>query len=374
MARSNTLQGDFTLPVHIDVRFVVDALADDALLRNVVADSTRLLVVLDANVAKAHPTLADALHTWAANHTPQLTLAAILEIPGGEAAKQGWDSVLAIGEAIRQHQVCKHSIVLAIGGGAVLDVAGFAAAIAHRGVRHVRMPTTVLSMNDSGIGIKNGINAFGTKNFFGTFAPPDLVVCDTSFLATLDDKTWCSGLSEAFKVGAIKDAAFLHWLCDNVDALRTREAAAESYMIQRAAQLHLEHICSSGDPFEKGSARPLDFGHWAAHRLETLTGHALLHGEAVAIGIALDLRYAAAIHLIAESEARHIISAMRAVGLPTAHPLLAENFDAVWLGLAEFQEHLGGVLSIAMPSPLGCATSIHEVDRERMRALAESAE
>jgi 3-dehydroquinate synthase len=197
--------------------------------------------------------------------------------------------------------------VLGIGGGAVLDMVGYAAATAHRGIRLIRVPTTVLAQNDSGVGVKNGINAFGKKNFLGTFAPPYAVLNDIDFLTTLDDRDWRSGIAEAVKVALIKDANFFEFITTNAKALARRDMDSMQHLVYRCAQLHLNHIANSGDPFEKGSSRPLDFGHWAAHKLEQLTHYNLRHGEAVAIGIALDTTYSYMAGMLSRSDWQQVL-------------------------------------------------------------------
>ncbi len=190
--------------------------------------------------------------------------------------------------------VDRHAFVVGIGGGALLDPVGYAAASTHRGVRLVRVPTTVLAQNDSGVGVKNGVNAFGVKNFLGTFAPPFAVLNDSRFLRTLPPRDTIAGMAEAVKVALIRDAAFFalaRGATPRAGAVRARRPWRT--MIRRCAELHMRHIAQGGDPFETGSARPLDFGHWAAHKLESADRHELRHGEAVAIGLALDTRYSA---------------------------------------------------------------------------------
>ena len=173
--------------------------------------------------------------------------------------------------AIDERAVDRHSYVLALGGGALLDVAGYAAAVAHRGVRVIRLPTTVLAQNDAGVGVKNGLNAYGKKNFLGTFAPPWAVIDDELFLTTLSARDWRAGTSEAVKVALLRDAAFFAELERLAPAVAERDLGAMRALIRRCAELHLAHIAGGGDPFEMGCARPLDFGHWSAHKLERLS-------------------------------------------------------------------------------------------------------
>ena len=332
--------------------------------------SRKVGVYVDKGVVEAHPIILSQIQDWASSLNGELDLCFIEVVQGGESCKNQIGFPEKIAKQCLDHNLCRHSYILCVGGGALLDAVGFAASITHRGIRFVRVPTTVLAQNDSGVGVKNGVNRFGIKNFLGTFTLPDAVVNDFNFIDLLDDRTYLSGIAEAFKVAIIKDKKFLDWLISNVNNLKDRVPLDVEYMIHQTAKLHLEHIGKGGDPFEYGSSRPLDFGHWSAHKLEALTNHELLHGEAVAIGIALDLNYAAAIGLIATEEAHYIIHAMKQLGLPIVHPIIRDTFNAVWDGLEEFREHIGGELCIAMPQSLGHRTDIYSVDKELMFMLA----
>ena len=154
----------------------------------------KLLFVLDRGVCERRPDLARQLEAYCRAH-PDLTLVRPpLILPGGEGVKNTPQYVHQVQEAISDFGLCRHSFVVAVGGGALLDMAGYAAATAHRGVRLIRIPTTVLSQNDSGVGVKNSVNAFGKKNFLGVFAPPHAVINDFGFLSTLADRDWRSGI------------------------------------------------------------------------------------------------------------------------------------------------------------------------------------
>ncbi|RYD99772.1 MAG: 3-dehydroquinate synthase, partial [Sphingobacteriales bacterium] len=224
-------------------------------------------------------------------------------------------------------------------------------------------PTTVLSQNDSGVGVKNSMNYFGKKNFLGTFAPPVAVFNDAHFLTTLSERDWRSGVSEAVKVALIKDASFFEWLEANATTMAARDMEAMRYQVKRCAELHLQHI-ASGDPFEMGSARPLDFGHWSAHKLEQLTDFAVTHGEAVAMGIALDSTYSFLTGRLDEASLKRILSVLEALGFSLLHPLLelTDAQDPLLKGLTEFREHLGGRLSITLLTSIGRGEEVHEMD------------
>jgi 3-dehydroquinate synthase len=336
----------------------------------------RLLFVIDEGVADAHPTIIDDVQRYCASQPESLELPAPpLIVPGGEAIKNHPAPVGEIRAAIDMHGVDRHSYVVAIGGGAVLDMVGYAAATAHRGVRLIRVPTTVLAQDDSAVGVKNGINAFGKKNFVGSFAPPHAVLNDFDLLLTLHDRDWRAGISEAVKVALLKDAPFFSWIEHHADDLVDRSLPAMAHLVHRSAELHLNHIATSGDPFELGSSRPLDFGHWAAHKLEQLTRHELRHGEAVAIGIALDSTYSYVSGSLPHADWHRIITLFESVGLPIWHPEMATpgsgGRPAVLAGLEEFREHLGGRLTIMLLERIGSGFEVHELDEA---VLAESSD
>jgi 3-dehydroquinate synthase len=329
----------------------------------------KIVAVVDAGILKHQPELVKQLVAYTKFYGEVLAIAAEpMIISGGEAAKNDRTLVEQIQQLIETAGLCRHSYVLAIGGGAVLDLVGYAAATAHRGIRLIRVPTTVLAQNDSGVGVKNGINAFGKKNFLGTFAPPYAVINDSAFLTTLDDRDWRSGIAEAVKVALIKDAGFFNFIHSHSKALGRRDMDAMQEVIYRCAQLHLEHIATSGDPFEMGSSRPLDFGHWAAHKLEHLTNYRLRHGEAVAIGIALDSTYSYLAGLLDCSEWQRILNTLSALGFTLYVPELADKLsqlehpDCLFHGLTEFREHLGGELTLTLLKSIGKAIEVHEVN------------
>lgn len=335
----------------------------------------RVLVAIDAGFHAARPTLVDDVRTYAACHAGVMELVTEpLIVPGGEAAKGNEFPVRDLLQQMHAHRIDRHSFVVMIGGGAMLDMAGLAATLCHRGVRTVRMPSTTLAQNDAGIGVKNGINAFGAKNFLGTFAPPFAVINDFDFLNTLPTRDRLAGIAEAVKVALIRDRALFDWLCEHARALRAFDPDATAHMVEQGARLHLQHIAQGGDPFETGSARPLDYGHWAAHKLELMTDHALRHGEAVAIGLALDTRYSVEIGLLDETSQQRIQTLLTDLGLPTWHSALdvldANGRPAVFGGLRDFQEHLGGPLTVTMLERVGSGVNVHTIDEMFMqRAL-----
>jgi 3-dehydroquinate synthase len=341
--------------------------------RNAV-ERARVLVVVDDGVIS--PDLQQKVLRYFGDHQAQLELCGeLLVVEGGERAKNDSKVVDAVLEQLFAQRMDRHSYLLAIGGGAVLDAVGYAASLFHRGMRLVRAPTTVLAQDDAGVGVKNGINAYGVKNALGTFAPPYAVINDFEFLATLPLRDHIAGIAEAIKVSLIRDEPFFTWIEQHACELHAREPSRTRELIRRCAALHLEHIARAGDPFETGSARPLDFGHWSAHKLEVLSEHELRHGEAVAIGMAVDTRYAAMSGALEPSVAARVERTIAAVGLPLWHPALELSDEhgqpRVLLGLEDFREHLGGRLTVTMLAAIGRGVEIHEIDRELMcRAIS----
>ena len=329
-----------------------------------------LFVILDGGLVAARPQLAQEVERYVAAHGDRLELLAPpLAVPGGETVKNDPAIVQDMLERLAAARLDKQGCLLVIGGGAVVDAAGYAGSITHRGVRIVRMPTTTLAQNDAGVGVKTSVNAFGSKNFLGTFAPPYAVINDVELLSTLPARDLRAGLAEAVKVALIRDPSFFDWLEQNAQGLREGRPDLLEVSVRRAAELHLGHIAGGGDPFERGSARPLDYGHWSAHKLETLTKHELRHGEAVSIGMALDACYAVLKGMLSASVRDRVYRLLGALGLPTYHPALvakaetkAGETSAILEGLREFREHLGGALSVTLLTGIGSGVEVRDMD------------
>lgn len=339
---------------------------------NLIADykdfePVKLLFVLDDGVKHHHPTLIPQIEDYCKAHRQTIKYTDTLVLPGGEQVKNSDTAIESVLKGVNDNKICRHSFVVVIGGGAVIDMVGYAAAIAHRGVKLIRIPTTVLSQNDSAVGVKNSVNAFKKKNFLGTFAPPFAIINDSDFLETLEQRDWISGISEAIKVALIKDKTFFKYIADNAVALKNREMEPMQYVIYKCAEMHMHHIAQGGDPFESGSSRPLDFGHWAAHKMEFMTNYELRHGEAVAKGIALDVTYAQLVGLISEEDLQHILDVMIAIGFDLSLPVQSnDKIEQLLNGIEEFREHLGGQLTITLISDLGVKHDVHTIDMELM--------
>jgi 3-dehydroquinate synthase len=363
-----TIQVSFRHQVHFTegVFDPANPLLRDVLLNGENRASHNALVVLDETLAETQPGLAHQIESYFAAYSSALKLVCPpMIIEGGERTKNSYFHVSEIQSHVDRYHIDRHSYVIAVGGGALLDMVGLAAATAHRGLRHVRIPTTTLSQDDSGVGVKNGINAFGKKNFIGSFAPPFAVINDFQMLASLSPRDKRAGYVEAVKVALIRDAEFFSAIERDADALGRFEPAPMQRLIYRCAELHVNHIATSGDPFEFGSARPLDFGHWAAHKLEQLSEYKIRHGEAVAIGIAVDVIYSKLMGFIDGVTAERIAGLLERLGFELfANELLHVDSGGglmVLKGLEEFREHLGGELTITLLKEIGQGFEVHEM-------------
>jgi len=336
----------------------------------------KIMVFIDSNVHSCWPDIKDRIHQWFDTYPDAGTIVKpIAIVKGGEECKTNFKYFKIISQFIKDSKLDRNSFIIIIGGGAVLDAVGFVASITYRGIPHIRIPTTVLSQCDSGIGVKNAINFYNEKNYFGTFMPPYGVINDFNFLKTLKTRYWIAGISEAFKVAIIKDNSFLNFLISNTEKLKKREQRTMGKIIYYSAKLHAEHISKGNDPFEKTS-KPLDFGHWAAHYIESKSKYRINHGEAVAVGIILDMTIAKNRGLINKNEYEMVYNALKNFGFKLWYDSLLNKgknkFLEIYDGLEEFRRHLGGKLTLIMPDGLGNRCEISDIShREIVSALLE---
>lgn len=367
----------FAVPFDHRLRFTGDILGTDrAVLVDLLEPSgdqaARVQVWVDRYVAEARPDLVPALRDFCRSTPDRFQLAGDVHIvAGGEAIKNDFAHLENILKEINDADLDRRSYMLVVGGGAVLDAVGFAAAIAHRGIRLIRLPTTTLAQADSGVGVKTAINYFGKKNWLGAFAVPWAVVNDSALLASLPDRDFVAGFSEAVKVALLKSPAVFDRLCRDAERIGHRDMNAALPMIRASVEFHLAHITRGGDPFEVREARPLDFGHWSAHKLEPMSHFAIRHGEAVAIGLAIDVVYSTLALGLPRADADRIIRCLTDLGFTLSHPLLQET-SALLDGLEEFRQHLGGRLTITMLRGIGDPVDVHEIDDALMLRAIET--
>lgn len=336
----------------------------------------RAVIFWDGGLEFAFPGIDRRIAAWFKAQEKRIELLVPpVSLPGGEIVKNDFQHLQRVWSVINETKLCRHSFVIVLGGGAMLDMVGFAASTAHRGIPLVRLPTTSLSQGDGGIGVKNGVNFFGKKNWLGAFSVPHAVINDLEFLQGLPERERRCGLIEAVKVSLIRDAKFYDFIEQRADALARFEPEPFEAVIRESARQHMEHIATGGDPFERGSGRPLDFGHWAAHKLEQLSDFRVSHGEAVAVGMALDLIYARRTGLLSAEWTDRILALLRRLGFELFKPIRqvrgAKGPQDVLDGLEEFREHLGGQLTIPMIKAPGVRLDVHEMKASEVKAAMD---
>jgi 3-dehydroquinate synthase len=357
------------------VWWVEDALhGADAAWAEALADlEGHAIAFVDTGVLQAWPEAAERLHACMRSASDRLDLQTVEPMPGGEACKDGMSHATRVAMACLDHGVSRRGCVVAMGGGAVLDAVGLGAAMAHRGVPVLRLPTTTLAQDDSAMGVKCGVNAAGQKNALGAFGAPHGVICCERLLASLPQEHWLGGFSEAVKIALLKDAAMLERLEQDAARVVARDMDAARPILQWSAALHRQHILHGGDPFELGHGRPLDHGHWAAHRLEALSGWTLPHGQAVSVGLALDACVAHALGWLDRATRDRVIRLLQALGLPVWHPML-KPVERLLEGLEQFRQHLGGELAVPLLRRLGQAADATALPLAALAAAVETLE
>jgi 3-dehydroquinate synthase len=278
------------------------------------------------------------------------------------------DNVLRVIRALDEFGVNRRSDpLIAIGGGVLLDVAGFAASLYRRGLPYVRVPTTLMGLIDAGIGIKTGVNFHSHKNRIGTYFAPQRAYLDTQFLKTLDDRHISNGIAEIIKMAIIHDARLFELLEDSVASLipdRFSGRATYREILVRAAKGMLDEL--SGNLWESVLERSVDYGHTFSPTLEMAALPELLHGEAVAVDMALSLVIAAERGLITPRELSRALTLIDAYGLPTYHQQCDE--DLLMRALADTTSHRDGLQRVPLSRGIGTATFVNDITRTELRS------
>ena len=305
----------------------------------------RLVIITNDVVA---PLYLERLQTQLENLGKQVS--AII-LPDGEVHKT-WESLMKIFDGLLEQQCDRHTMLIALGGGVIGDMVGFAAASYMRGIPFVQVPTTLLSQVDSSVGGKTGINHPLGKNMIGAFYQPQAVIADIASLQTLPDKEISAGLAEIIKMAAILDCAFFEWLEQNMQALRQRDPVALAHAIKRSCELKAQIVAS--DERESGVRAILNFGHTFAHAIEAGLGYGTwLHGEAVGCGMVMAADLSHRLNYIDYVTKTRIIHLIEAAGLPIVAPDLGEQ---TWIDLMQVdKKNEAGIIKFILLKPLGQA-------------------
>jgi 3-dehydroquinate synthase len=290
-------------------------------------------------------------------------------IPDGEAHKN-WQTLDLVFEALLRAQADRRTVLVALGGGVVGDITGFAASAYQRGVAHLQVPTTLLAQVDSSVGGKTAINHPLGKNMIGAFHQPVAVVADTATLASLPARELAAGLAEVVKYGAIHDPAFLDWIEDHAGRLLARDGEALAIAIRRSCEIKAAIVAQ--DERESGARALLNFGHTFGHAIESAAGYGnWLHGEAVAAGMALAARFSVAQGRLAEGEARRLVALLERLGLPVRPPSIPAP---VWLEyMGRDKKNEAGRVTLVLLDRLGHASIVKDAPPQDLEAFVSAA-
>ncbi|MGI9407697.1 MAG: 3-dehydroquinate synthase [Hyphomicrobiaceae bacterium] len=358
--------GDRTYDIHLGPGLLDNA----ASLIGKACGPARCAVLTDENVAAAQ--LAKLEKAFAGTDR----LAGKIVLPAGEATKcfaqleSVCDQLLALG-------IERGDVVIALGGGVIGDLAGFAASILRRGVRMVQIPTSLLAQVDSSIGGKTGINTARGKNLIGTFHQPSLVLADTDVLETLPDRQLRAGYAEVVKYGLLGDRAFFDWLEDNLEHVLTRDPAALLHAIETSCKAKTAVVAA--DVREQGQRALLNLGHTFGYALEAWAGFSdrLLHGEAISIGMVMAFRFSERTGLLPGGQADAVEAHFRKAGLPTRIAEIPSNKPhgetpevvALEALMAQDKKVERGRLKLVLVRAIGDAFVTDDVDAAELRAF-----
>jgi 3-dehydroquinate synthase len=339
--------------------FIGDGLLGDRALLAREVDAPRLLVVTNPTVAALH---LDALRQGLARAD-----IAVETLPDGEQFKT-LTTFTRLLDALVQARIGRDGAILALGGGVIGDVAGFAAACYQRGIAYVQLPTTLLAQVDSAVGGKTGVNHPAGKNLIGAFHQPRCVISDTATLRTLPDRELRAGLAEVIKYGLIHDAGFLEWLEQHLDALLRREAQALGHAIRRSCEIKAGIV--SQDEREHGARALLNLGHTFGHAIEAATGYGeWLHGEAVGAGILMAAALSARLGWLTTADVERVRSLLERAGLPLTPPAIGSE-----RALAHMQvdkKVRGGRMRLVLLKRLGSAELTADYDPAALQSVMQ---
>jgi len=325
-------------------------------------------IVTDEKVAQAHlENLTQTLDSAGISHVTKI-------MPPGEASKS-FTGLETLVDWLLDNKVERQDMLIALGGGVIGDLTGFAASTLRRGVRFTQIPTTLLAQVDSSVGGKTGINVPQGKNLVGAFHQPSLVLADLDVLQTLPDREFRAGYAEIVKYAAICDRPFFDWLESNLDALKSRDSQALSYAIAKSCQTKADIVAQ--DEKEHGARALLNLGHTFAHAYENLTGYSdnLLHGEAVGLGMAQAARLSVDLDLCPEKDAQALVNHLASAGLPISQTdLKGGPFEATNLvnAMAQDKKVSQGVMTFILMKAIGKAFITNDVSAKQITTFLQN--
>ena len=349
--------GDRSYPIHIGERMLTRA---DLILPHLA--QPRVAIVTNPLVGELYlQPLTLALTQTGVDVLP-------IVVVDGESSKTS-ETLNQILDALLEHRCERKTTLIALGGGVIGDLTGFAAAVYLRGVPYIQAPTTLLAQVDSSVGGKTGINHPLGKNMIGAFYQPKLVLADTSSLHTLPDRELAAGLAEVVKYGLILDPGFFVWLEENMSSLVRRDPNAMAYAVRRSCEIKAQVV--SQDERETGARALLNLGHTFGHAIEAgLSFGTWLHGEAVAAGTVLAARLSSRMGMLGDAELQRVIALLERAGLPVQAPRLGVDRYLELMGLDKKVE--GGKLRLVLLRRIGSAYLAADFDHGLLREVLET--
>ncbi len=347
--------GERSYPIFIGPR-----LLEDAQLLSAHIPARSLLIVTNETIA---PLYLGKLQT-----ALQGRRVATLVLPDGEQHKT-LDSFARIVDALISERMNRDAAAVALGGGVIGDMVGFAAACYQRGIDYVQVPTTLLAQVDSSVGGKTGVNHPRGKNMIGAFHQPRCVLADTSTLQTLAPREYRAGMAEVVKYGFIRDATFLQWIEANVEGLLAREDAAVIHAVRRSCEIKADVVAQ--DEREQGLRAILNLGHTFGHAIETAAGYgSWLHGEAVAAGMAMAAEMSARLGWLQPAERDRAVRLLERLGLPITAPRIGAQRGRELMGMDK--KVLGGRIRLVLLRELGRAAVVDDYAEQALDATLQA--
>ena len=319
-------------------------------------------MITDEEVDKLH---AERIKQWLSGHASKVQK---IVLPPGETSKS-LPTACHLLDWLAQSDMRRRDILVAVGGGAIIDTTGWVASIYMRGISYINLPTTLLAQVDAAIGGKVAVNHDTAKNLIGAFYAPDLVVSCTSWLGTLDARQFRAGLAEAIKLAVISSTQLLAFIEQHLESLAALDRTCLQSLVHAASSIKCTLV--ERDPYEVDLRRTLNFGHTVGHAVETVTGYGpVLHGEAVACGMAVAVRVAAARGVLPPAVAARIAGLLRAVGLPVllGELRVAPAAEDVIVALDKVRQVRDGSLRFVLPTGIGSALIVDDVGHDEIRS------
>jgi 3-dehydroquinate synthase len=359
------LDGPITTSVHRTSTYNIHVTRDEVAALSVLAEAVgdrMVAMITDETVDKLY---AERIREWLSSHGLMVQK---ISLPAGEQSKS-LRTACHLLDWLAQTDIRRRDILVAVGGGVIIDTVGWVASAYMRGISYINVPTTLLAQVDAAIGGKVAVNHDTAKNLIGAFYSPQAVVSCTEWLSTLDSRQVRSGLAEAIKMAVISSPQLLAFIEQHLGALQALDGSCLRSLVHAASAIKC--VLVERDPYEVDLRRTLNFGHTVGHAVETVTGYGpVLHGEAVAYGMTVAIRVATVRGVLAPAVASRVVGILRALGLPVARGELPVTpaVEEIIAALGKVRQVRDGSLRFVLPTGIGTALIVHDVGDDEIRS------